>query len=60
MHPKLRHVFRVSLVDNIYGVYTDILKFLIPWIHLHCYDLFPLQQIFPTLAMVDLFIVPEE
>ena len=60
MYPKLSHVSRVSLVDGIYGVYVDIVKFLILWIHLHCYDLSPLEHLFPTLPMFDLFIVPEE
>ena len=59
MYPKLHHVFRFSLVDSIYGFYVDIVKFLILWIHLYCYDLSPLQQIFPTLPMVDLLIVHE-
>ena len=49
MYPKLCHVSRVSLVDGIYGVCFDIIKFLILWLHLHCYDLSPLQQIYPTL-----------
>ena len=60
MYPKLHHVHRVSLDDSIYGVHVDIVKIFFPWIHLHCYDLSPLQQIFPTLQMIDLFIVPEE
>ena len=50
MYPKLCHVSRVSLVDSIYGVYFDKVKFLILWVHLHCYDLSPLQQIYPTLT----------
>ena len=50
MYPKLCHVSRVSQVDSLYGVYFDIAKFLILWVHLHCYDLYPLQQIYPALA----------
>ena len=50
MYPKLGHVSRVSLVDRIYGVYFDIVNFPILWVHLHCSDLSPLQQIYPTLT----------
>ena len=50
MYPKLCHVFRASLIDGIYGVYFDIVKFLILWGHLHRYDLSLLQQIYPMLT----------
>ena len=60
MYPKLLHVSEVSLVDTIYGVHVDIVKFLFLQIHLRCYDLSPLQQVFPALPMVDLFIIPEQ
>ena len=50
MYPKLYYVFRVSLVDSVYEVYDDIVKPLILWVHLYCYDLRPLQQIYPTLT----------
>ena len=30
----------VSIVDGIYGDYSDIEKFLILWVHLHCYFFF--------------------
>ena len=50
MYPKLCYVSRVSLVDGIYQVYFDIAKFLILWVHLHCYNLSPQQQIYPTLT----------
>ena len=33
MYPKLRYVSGVSLVDIIYGVYVDLVKFLILWVH---------------------------
>ena len=60
MYPKLCDVSRVSLVENIYGVSFDIVKFLNLWVYLHCYVLSLLQQIYPTLLMVDLFTVPEQ
>ena len=50
MYPKLCHVCRVSLVEGIYGAYFDIVKFLILCVHLHFYDLFPLQQVYTTLT----------
>ena len=49
IYPKLCHVSKVSLVDNIYGIYFDIVKFLNFWVYLHCDVLSPLQQIYPTL-----------
>ena len=60
MYLKLHHVSRVSLVDSIYGVCVDIVKFHFLWIHLHCNNLSPLQKFFCTLLMVDLLIVPEK
>ena len=50
MYPELHPVSGVSLVDGIYGVYVDMVKFFILWVHLHCYDLSPLQQMYPTLT----------
>ena len=38
MYPKLRYVSGVSLVDIIYGVYVDLVKFLILWVHFHYYN----------------------
>ena len=38
MYPELHPVSGVSLVDGIYGVYVDMVKFFILWVHLHCYD----------------------
>ena len=38
MYPKLSGVSRV---DGVYGVYVDIINFIL-WVHLHCYDLSPL------------------
>ena len=49
MYPKLHYVSEVSQVDGIYEVSVDIVKVYILWVHLHCYDLSPLQQIYPTL-----------
>ena len=43
MYLKLHHVFRVTLVDSIYGVYIEVVKSLFLWIHIYCYDLSPLQ-----------------
>ena len=56
----LCYVFRVSLADITHGLYVDIVKFLILRVHFHYYDISLLQQIYPTLTNVDLFIVPEE
>ena len=50
MDPELHYLSGVSLVNGIYGVFIDIVKFPILWVHLHCYDSSPLQQIYPTLT----------
>ena len=43
-------VSRDSEVDIIYGVYVDIVKFLIHWVPLHYYDVSLLHQIYTTLT----------
>ena len=60
MYSKLHNVSGVTRVGGTYVVYVDTVKFLILWVYFHCYDLSCLQKIYPTLSMIELFIVPVE
>ena len=51
IYPEVCFVSRVRLVDIIYGVYVDMVKFLIFWLHFHYYDVSILQEISPTLTI---------